>query len=124
MKASELRIGNYVIDNCDGNVCQITSGKMIDDGLPFMRPIPLAEQWLLDFGFTDDGIVYMYDVAIDFKITLVPADGFYPQIEKASDTGWGCINLPKIDYVHQLHNLYYSLTGEELTLSPQGYQTH
>ena len=68
------------------------------------KPIQLTEEWLVKFGF----------------IKRTPT-GYY------FDMGRMSINLPdfeykniridvKLKYVHQLQNLYFALTGEELTI--------
>jgi len=48
MKASELRIGNWV--NYDGRNCTIQEPTDLVDADEF-EPIPLTEEWLLNFGF-------------------------------------------------------------------------
>ncbi len=95
MKANELRIGNYVYDNL-GGVLKI-KGISLDSTLSHIKPIPLTEEWLFKFrlmsiktelGFWNNGD------AIYFSY------GFEKSIE--------------LKYVHQLQNLYFALTGEEL----------
>lgn len=67
------------------------------------EPIPLTEEWLLKFGFEPLG-----SSRFDFKIfTYYLYDGsFYNQSSR----------LSTIKYVHQLQNLYFALTGEELKI--------
>jgi len=113
MKASELRIGNYVyheptID--DWEIIQANPGTMIQceinpDGFD---PIPLTEEWLLKFGFEPLG-----SSRFDFKIfTYYLYDGsFYNQSSR----------LSTIKYVHQLQNLYFALTDEELEIKDNDY---
>jgi len=51
MKATKLRIGNWVYDaNCEMEI-QIGSGSHIDNLHPKSKPIPLTEEWLERFGF-------------------------------------------------------------------------
>lgn len=81
-------------------------------------PIPLTEEWLLKFGFEDvTGVYYTLHISPDFKLLLIPADGFYPQLNKADENGWQSVSLNKIEFVHQLQNLYFALTGEELLIA-------
>ena len=102
MKTKELRIGNWV-ETFEG-VIQIQNGWEIDEGNE-CQPIPLTEEWLLKFGFEysdlngDSGL---------WKIPPFQIYGKYNQFiyEYALD----------VNYVHQLQNLYFSLTGEELTI--------
>lgn len=105
MKANELRTGNYVYD---------TLGKVntyiVKEPHNQVKPIPLTEEWLLKFGFERSGLynvkdeVYVYD---EYGLTDT---GFeyrfnYTQI--------------KLKYVHQLQNLYFALTGKELTFKSE-----
>jgi hypothetical protein len=103
MKANELKIGNYVLDNLGG----ILKIKAIsnESNLFHINGIPITEDWLLKFGFE----VYEFDHKSSqyrYKDRLIVIrDGFFV------DYGSGV----KIKYVHQLQNLIYALTGEELT---------
>jgi len=72
-----------------------------------IEPIPLTEEWLLKFGFEIKqgrfgneywGKINLY-TSSDKKIVFC-FDGY----------------LKGIKYVHQLQNLYFALTGNELTL--------
>ena len=56
MKAQELRIGNYYLQDClGGDISQITAEDILelyDYPLEdYFKPIPLTEEWLLKFGF-------------------------------------------------------------------------
>ena len=94
MKAEELRIGNLVL--VDGEIT-IVKGWMIHliqiekTSNKKIEPIPLTEEWLIRFGFKKDMVL----------LTNSDGDNFY-----LSDF--------KIEYVHQLQNLYFALTGNEL----------
>lgn len=135
MNASELRIGNLVKINND--FLPETHGKTyivyklqktFDFDFPpsagivsvtdkvntysqfdqFIEPIPLTEEWLLKFGFE----------LSKTHCTLWMGNGFPFIIEKITDYWWVCdMNITsKVYYVHHLQNLYFALTGEELTL--------
>ena len=59
MKASEMRIGNYI--NNDGVVVQVDSRTIFDidtdtDSAIKYKAIPITEQWLAKFGFIIDGV--------------------------------------------------------------------
>lgn len=108
IKANELRIGNLVHTNFEREK-QITDIKPIDfreNYLNLYDPIPLTEEWLLKFGFEKENI--LSDGTISFKFN--PYFYFNPLKKE----GYICIHTPPIKYVHQLQNLYFSLTGEEL----------
>ena len=134
MKATELRIGNLIEykieDELDERKEWWEISKVDFQDLTWLdsnpedadfRPIKITEEWLLKFGFEDiTGVDYILHIDVDFKLILIPADAFYPQIDKADDVGWSSISLNKIEYIHQLQNLYFSLTGEELTQVSEG----
>jgi hypothetical protein len=115
MDAKELRIGNYVdIDNTiqtiDMNIMFDfdEGGWYIDDlHLTKVKPIPLTEEWLLKFGYEKPAIVWI-------------GDKFYLGTYDRDKTLWHCALrknngcLCDIRYVHQLQNLYFALTNEEL----------
>ena len=118
MKANELRIGNliYQFANFTGESAGYYSAfevtinvlRAIEDGANGFEPIPLAEKWLAKFGFIENILCWNYD---KFTIAKGLEDSF-------ALTGYCLGNVfPKeIKYVHQLQNLYFALTGEELTL--------
>jgi len=114
MKANELRIGNlYYFFNGTNNIlsevesvnsCQIDG---IVDTDSRIKPVPLTEEWLLKFGFTENDI---NGDSIKFQklpFELVSGnDGIYYDYKL------------KVEYVHQLQNLVHALTGQELILKP------
>jgi hypothetical protein len=120
MKASELRIGNYVYDTL-GKVNRIDLEAItyiVKEPRNQVKPIPLTEEWLLKLGFKQCG----YEMLSWKHETLLPsfdldginwADFDEPDYQflnyKVAD------EILRIDYVHQLQNLYFTLTGEELT---------
>ena len=138
MKATELRLGNLFANIEDNSIYKVTKinedtiegicinnmgwiGEQHFHLIEQVLPIKLTEEWLLKFGFEDvTGVDYILHIDVDFKLILIPADAFYPQIDKADDIGWSSISLNKIEYIHQLQNLYFALTGEELTQVSEG----
>jgi hypothetical protein len=121
MKANELRIGNIVLrkeflhsnlENCrfdkivvthnDINACHIYNRHF--------EPIPLTEEWLLKFGF-EKTMSWTYAKNLVGNLKLV-----YYLGEKGWSIGFKPYSdFPNLKYVHQLQNLYFALTGEELT---------
>lgn len=112
---------------------------MIDDFLPiFENPnhysgIPLTEDWLLRFGFVDNMDSNSFrketrndkEVIQSFGVFLkdgscgndVWNENFADFMEIRSTEECDAVNFScKIDYVHQLQNLYFALTSEELTI--------
>jgi hypothetical protein len=118
MTNAELRLGNYIRFNeyFDGELCE-PNEKAIDEddmhemwsgsGLPDKEPIPLTEEWLLKFGFE----------RLDTSWIRRDNPGF--RIHNPSKTNvfilFNFMDVT-IDYIHQLQNLYFALTGEELKL--------
>ena len=132
MKAQELRIGNYVnTSERSGNIyqicrqgivrtinngsCNITpngcSSPVVTVKLKNIEPIPLTEEWLMKFGFrTHDHHDYFIDIS--------PASDFRAWLSVFQGNGFFYIDAfdIKFKYVHQLQNLFFALTGEELTI--------
>lgn len=130
MKASELRIGNTIASsgnpsNIDtwviGNVVSISSLDTEFEQIEieteeeftwFFKDnyfgIPLTEEWLLNFGAEryefDNGQLNQYRIS---NRLFVFRDGFW--------TDYG--SSKSLRYVHQLQNLYFALTGEELEIT-------
>ena len=113
MKATELRIGNYTLN---GRVVELTYDDIVvTDGFTIWRqssgleiePIPLTGEWLRRFGFNVSklGINSLYLGLLEYS------DG-----NVYIDEGRGLIAIDHVKHVHQLQNLYFALTGEELTL--------
>ena len=127
MEAREIRIGNYVyVDWVDsGRKLEINHGvhygteTMVMNVTPtgygialsFVAPIPLTEDWLIKFGFEKSKHWYTIGgiaISTDMNRLTQKVDGMYVEI-------YNQFKCPK--YVHKLQNLYYELTGEELTVS-------
>lgn len=116
MKATELRIGNYV--NWDGvktkfSLEHFQDIKLYPNESRKYSPIPLTEEWLIDFGYIyfDKGGYKSYSLIIDYVCVY--------NITFSDDNGFVFSNRykpVKLLYVHQLQNLYFALTNEELTL--------
>lgn len=102
MKANELRIGNLIFEEETQEVGQVNTVILgiIDEGLSHTyKPIPLTEEWLERFNWNppkDIGVAFSTNT---HEIYFV-AGNYYKTIE----------------YVHQLQNLYFALTGEELEI--------
>jgi len=117
MKASELRIGNYVYHNHSIGMklpAQITEGKDIDM-FEELKPIQLTEEWLLKFGFEKK--IWKVKKSIYFeldKIEILLEDSFYKNGVTYFKSNMLFEYFPK--YVHQLQNLYFALTNDELKI--------
>ena len=120
MRTRELRIGNYVShyvgDDLKVDVIAdvgyhlLSSAKSItsrkdSDVIKSLEPIPLTEEWLLKFGFDK---LEGWDDTFFFQLNDV-------QILEYNVSGYDYDGV-NIKHVHQLQNLYFALTGEELKL--------
>lgn len=113
IKPQELRIGNYYKGASRGNI-EIVSWQTLRDlseGKLNLLPIPLTEEILLKFGFEKEG-GYLSIGKLRGAITVCKA-------ERESDSlcyRWFVNNLKMTDlhFVHQLQNLFFALTNEEL----------
>jgi hypothetical protein len=138
MKANELRIGNLVdlgnriakVIEINHLTCVVVDLEETQDTIEDYersKSIPLTEKWLLKFGFRKNkdkrwmrgksryAIFYFeyYATGEDncmWRIEYHDTD--YGRNEYKDCNQWG----DRIKYVHQLQNLYWSLTGEELTI--------
>ena len=118
MKATELRIGNLIFQS--GQITTIENiSRSINDWervnnkrLFDCTPIPLTEEWLLKFGFEKTKENFCtYDLG---KISIYMPSIYYEE-GRTYFNSWVIIEKsPK--YVHQLQNLYFALTGEELKI--------
>lgn len=130
LEVKQLKIGNHVFDkfrnrevlvwgieaNHDQIVVNYANGSGIYTvNLKDVEIIPLTEEWLLKFGFKVD---YMnLDVLICAYYGENPLTKDYVLELKNVGNGWFYHNGHfKIDFVHQLQNLYFALCGEELEL--------
>ena len=139
MKASELRIGNIINGiyyNQDDNgedeemetICTVAAldatgdaeypmfvydEKQIENFSDF-KPIPLTEEWLLKFGFEKT----IWDNFNSFRLSIGNND-YTIVLYSDGNCEVGDIITCKIEYVNQLQNLYFALTGEELKQQEQ-----
>jgi hypothetical protein len=113
MKANELRIGNYVMDGYDIEKVNYRMIEMLVKNQAEFDPIALTEEWLLKFGFKKDlGNDLFFDV--NSNSFLIFQNN---RIELLDEENNKCICFCKS--VHQLQNLYFALTGEELTFKSE-----
>ena len=119
MKANELRIGNLFKDR-GGKVLRldfwdhmVPAQRVFIEGsemhplteyLDYCQPVPLTEEWLLRFGFE------LRAAGSEFVGHNMILHNWLVDREYVS---WGTV---KLKYVHQLQNLYFALTGEELII--------
>jgi hypothetical protein len=79
-----------------------------------ISPIELDEEWLERFEFrhsNSNGGEYLIELNSGLHFTYY-SDGIYIDDNSTGDS----IALIECKHVHQLQNLYFALTGEELTI--------
>ena len=126
MTAQELRIGNIVSRRAEKTkwVNHRITAKEISDAFEFpnyfemhFEPIPLTQTWLTMFGFElmkfkmagckvyqiDNFRVLKTNKAANYSVTKKSLQSFYIK------TG--------VNTVHELQNIYFAVTGEELRLN-------
>lgn len=130
IKPTELRLNNYLHDN-EGRLCKVTKiGGDLDfnprgfEALAINRPstallnkaIPLTEEWLIKFGFEQ-----AYDSKFTRRLDYDKDNRFDWLINKQRKDLSGLrfkgnTFYKEVKHVHQLQNLYFALTGKELTI--------
>jgi len=118
MNNRELRVGNYVSNLMGENIIATWENiKWSQD----VAPIPLTEKWLKTFGFKDNSYrdYFLYHPIADYAIISISFRYNKTQLSDITSISVDDHDLNlKCEYVHQLQNLYFSLTGEELTITP------
>jgi len=140
INAEELRLGNYVdVPRKDQSPFRIDAfeslsktfikvamihpihGKFFhpltwygDD----LKPIPLTEEWLVNFGFEDKKTFFNLSKREDLghhfgDFAVSRYDDTQMKVWRGDSRYLGIFH---IQYVHQLQNFYFALTGEELIL--------
>jgi hypothetical protein len=137
MKKEDLRIGNIINFSFGGisdispfgfaNVAFMT--KYDDDELfgKCFKPVPLTEEWLINFGFKKIG--WTKSCIKDRGINGDKNKTYHKLIKRSSDAlivngneysyvknKYKNFVNGKVEYVHQLQNLHFALTGKELTI--------
>jgi hypothetical protein len=104
MKKQELRIGNLIEVN--GVIQEVCVIPLPENCTPEnTKPIPLTEEWLLRFGFVK-GRKDKFWVILENQLMYKYGRVYY--------NSWAILeSQPK--YVHQLQNLYFALTNQELS---------
>lgn len=131
MKVTELRIGNLIYNEVADKFSQPikeiykVEGRLLDimerqGEVTTISPIELTQEWLLKLGFNNEykkGYIGIDVCNTDFVLLT-------PENETASHAGtyrWAFKQdriplIKEIESVHELQNLFYAVSGVELTL--------
>jgi hypothetical protein len=127
MKAKDLRIGNIVyyddkhIDEIDG--IDISTMDNSDEYLANHKPIPLTPEWLIKLGFS--GAFHKLTGEHSHLPSHYNLNGFRIDVEyncgseEVSHYEFNLHPSTELKYVHQLQNLFFSLTGTELEIKEE-----
>lgn len=121
MEVKELRINNWF--NLNGKdfyidlkmLYAISSGNP-DYDLQKINPIPINKEWLEKFGFKKTRFSRWENynlITYGYGFMFGEWDKVILSMDESSE-----IFVHDVQYVHQLQNLYFALTGNELTLTP------
>lgn len=128
LQPQELRIGNLINNGAYDTDEAVLSIEIEDDGSAFVnsesiemwQPIPITEEWLLRLGFEKLGQCYRMKVTHFLQLTYLPYT-ILSENPKGRDLNLETIKPGHTEptgkkYIHQLQNLYYSLTDKELEI--------
>lgn len=143
METKELRIGNiltdgkflFIVESIEaeavwGDIYECIKAERIEDyydegvyhlNIENIKGIPLTEDWLVKFGFEKKSNQrkswYLSDSILIKNGWAQRAFYIYKEKKIMSvRKGYPTSHVKYIFYVHQLQNLYFALTGEELTI--------
>jgi len=117
MNANELRLTNWVSSKVhkglnteifsllSHNKVKLGANPLAIYDVEEIEGIPLSEEWLLKLGFEKEN---------DFKHPNAPM--YFINVRGKLTCFLHNLSHGNIKYVHQLQNLYFALTGEELTI--------
>ena len=119
IQINELRVGNLIqegkveqIDNSIDEIYYSGDGYYLSNYCCNLNAIPLTKEWLLKLGFFKYNNAYVLEKpkenTMDFSFSVW------------QDMTYNSSEFPvKLDYVHQLQNLYFALIGSELQVVAQ-----
>ena len=137
MRSNELRIGNLIQKNGKIHYTNIFTLRDIKnlsiDDTDIFEPVTLTEEMLLKCGFVkvknkdkEDLREYIGHTAQKAKYAIFDTDIFITKVDKRGllwrsvDCDFMVLFYHKsipIKYLHQLQNLYFALTGQELEIN-------
>jgi len=133
----ELRIGNHVkfpyqkdneylvIEGIKDDYIYYSARSVSNMNAPLdaIEPIPITEDLLLRLGFEKDGESYNspsdeFDIILHQNEGMWTASNVFINSIQGISSGENFVCMGDcFKYIHQLQNLYFALTGQELTLT-------
>lgn len=134
IKAAEFRLGNYLLHKTGVRIlpvqCQHAHFElMAKDGGKDLFPLVLAPAHLEKAGFVENKKYALLPQSREFILLLPVIGGGDIAIKAYVKNNKECFartmmnNVPisnNVHHLHQLQNLYFALTGEELLIKPIG----
>jgi len=137
LRAQELRIGNYVLDGQDlikiHSISENAISFLYEEKPAFLfvneiSGIPLTTEWLERFGFEPNGVFKSMRLAMDdlnrygartFIVVAYDGEAWIEIISRDVHNNYkeSQSHVFQLKYLHQLQNLYFALTGDELTIN-------
>ncbi len=123
MEATELRLNNFVI--YEGEIVPVIGMENSNNGLfvkinslaavdhRMLKPIALTAEWFSRLGFKE---VYRSSTRVRFDLPNYCRFDFDLSSNKILEGFLFFGNYIKCNYLHQLQNIYFTLTGEELKI--------
>jgi len=118
LSEKELRVGNYIQHK----------GLIIEASLDVMRkcyphqyyyePIFLTEDWLEDLDFVKNKYGFIKG-QIQVKYFTYRSNIYFRSIKDVNGNYGEWNYVATVEYIHQLQNLYFALTGNELELQKE-----
>lgn len=118
IQANEIRIGNLFLHTNENGTFNVVVKEVLESGinthfnngtwfigLDNICPIPLTEEILIKAGFESHYHGFIRNERIFIEETL---NGW--------NIGFFGITMREIDYLHELQNLIFALTGEEIKI--------
>lgn len=129
IKANELRIGNLCWDIHSKELLEVTAlsnegpvGFAVVNRDKYPLPdgwqaayIPLTPEWLERMGFEKSGPQTWVERLDEYSLLVIFDDNTYELLDIVEHMSVRSYDN-RIEFVHRLQNLYFALTGEELTI--------
>lgn len=127
---TDLRINNLVLYRGEVSVVKgvlkTSVDLLVDPCVRFtkmallenIQPIPLTEEWLVKIGFSciSRHSFHNYALPNNFIISMWMQDKPISGFEERGVCYWG-EHFIALRFVHQVQNLYFTITGQELTIT-------
>lgn len=125
IQAKELKLGNWVTHKIEGDMqIDLSDFEHIhlhQAAITEYLPIELTTEWLTRFGFDEINGWTRFGIAIDMDGTYLCLDcdeeeNVFTTVSLYDVDENMAVYLRPLTYVHELQNLFYSLSDEELKL--------